>query len=151
MPTASTGPGSAPSRQTPESRGPAPGRLCRALRSRARALREARAALLGLDTTPCRWMWTWRVTHTSSTAQVATIVPTTDTSIAGAATHDSASAPSTATFAQITVNDTMSTARTAALLTGSAILGVPTPSSVQMEPPPRPGPPLSNASSRASS
>ena len=46
--------------------------------------------LLGTDTTPWRWFQTWRVTHTSSTAQVATTVLPTLLSTIGKASHDPA-------------------------------------------------------------
>ena len=68
----------APGRGTPY-RGPAairrhPRGLAPSAGAARRSRRSARAALLGLDTTPLRWFHTCRVTHTSSTAQVATTV-----------------------------------------------------------------------------
>lgn len=99
-------------------------RACR--RARRRSRRRARAALLGLETTPLRWFHTCRVIQTSSTDQVATTVLITVNSIAGADSHEAATAASVATIAPISVTDAMSTARTAAFRTGSGIRGLPT-------------------------
>ncbi|CAL2060595.1 protein of unknown function [Streptomyces murinus] len=63
----------------------------RSARRRARrSRRSARAVLLGSETTPYRWFHTWRVTQTSTTAQVATTVLTTLLITIGKAGQDSA-------------------------------------------------------------
>ncbi len=77
--------------------------------------------LLGSDTTPWRWFHTWRVTQTSSTAQVATTVLATLESTMGNASHDPATVQKNATMAWISVRAAISTARTAAVRTGSAM------------------------------
>lgn len=83
-----------------------------------------RAALLGVEITPCRWIHTWRVTHTSSTAQVANTVLVTVHSSAGKANHTPASEHSTATVSWTSVTATIRTARTAARRTGSGNRGL---------------------------
>ncbi len=75
--------------------------------------------LLGIETTPWRWFQTWRVTQTSRTAQVATTVLATLLITMGNASQDPASADRNATIAWISVTATTSTARTAAVRTGS--------------------------------
>ena len=102
------------SRGTPERRwsgpgepGPRPGgvsgcppRLCPGRTARRRRSRRSRrAVLLGTDTTPFRWFHTCRVTHTSSTDQVATTVLATPLSTIGKASHDPASVHRKATTA----------------------------------------------------
>lgn len=78
--------------------------------------------LLGADTTPLRWFHTWRVTQTSSAAQVATTVLAMLLSTMGNASHDPAKVHRNATMACISVTEMMSTARTAAVRTGSGSL-----------------------------
>ena len=75
--------------------------------------------LLGADTTPYRWYHTWRVTQTSSTPHVATTVLATLLSTMGKASQEPANVHRTAITAWINVTATMSTARTAAVRTGS--------------------------------
>ncbi len=75
--------------------------------------------LLGSETTPYRWFHTWRVTHTSTTAQVATTVLTTLLITMGKASQDPASVHRNATIAWISVTAMMMRARTAAVRTGS--------------------------------
>ncbi len=78
-----------------------------------------RAELLGAEMTPLRCRQTCRVTHTSSTPQVAATVLAMELSTIGKANHDSPSVHSTATIAWTSVNAMMMTARTAAVRTGS--------------------------------
>jgi hypothetical protein len=75
--------------------------------------------LLGAETTPYRWFHTWRVTHTSSAAQVATTVLATLLRTIGNASQDPATVHRNATTACISVTAMISTARTAASRTGS--------------------------------
>ncbi len=75
--------------------------------------------LLGSETTPCRWFHTWRVTHTSTAAHVATTVPATPPITIGNASQEPASAHRNATIAWISVTAMTRTARTAAARTGS--------------------------------
>jgi hypothetical protein len=91
-------------------------------RTRRRSRRSARAAALGVDTTPWRWFHTWRVTQTSSTPQVATMVLTTLLSTIGKASQDPASVHRNAVTAWTSVTAMSSTARTAAVRTGSGSL-----------------------------
>ncbi|KUN75258.1 hypothetical protein AQJ66_36340 [Streptomyces bungoensis] len=77
--------------------------------------------LLGSETTPYRWFQAWRVTHTSTTAQVATTVLTTLLITIGNASQDPAIVHRNATVAWISVTEMISTARTAAVRTGSGI------------------------------
>ncbi|WP_033037133.1 hypothetical protein, partial [Streptomyces monomycini] len=67
---------------------------------------------------------TWRVTQTSSTAQVATTVLATVQSTAGNANQAPAIVQKNATMAWTRVSAAMMTARTAAVRTGSAIRGL---------------------------
>ncbi len=80
-----------------------PSRAARALRAARRACRRSRrsllAVLLGCERTPLRCTHTWRVTHTSSTAQVATTVLATVLSTAGKANQAPAIAQKNATMA----------------------------------------------------
>ncbi|MYS48033.1 hypothetical protein GTY23_44055 [Streptomyces sp. SID5998] len=78
--------------------------------------------LLGAETTPLRWFHTWRVTHTSSAAQVATTVLATLLMTIGKASQDPAMVHKNATTAWISVTAMISTARTAASRTGSGSL-----------------------------
>lgn len=91
-------------------------------RTRRRSRRSARAAALGVDTTPWRWFHTCRVTHTSSTPQVATMVLTTLLSTIGKASQEPARVHRNAVTAWTSVTAMSSTARTAAVRTGSGIL-----------------------------
>ncbi|CAL9631963.1 hypothetical protein SUDANB145_06101 [Streptomyces sp. enrichment culture] len=75
--------------------------------------------LFGIEITPCRWIQTWRVTHTSSTPHVAATVLATLLSSMGKASQDPAIVHRKATIAWISVTATMITARTAAVRTGS--------------------------------
>jgi hypothetical protein len=68
----------------------------RALR---RSRRNCRAVLLGTDTTPLRWFHTCRVTHTSSTDQVATTVDATLLSTMGKASQEVVTVPRKAIMA----------------------------------------------------
>ncbi|KUO18667.1 hypothetical protein AQJ91_24715 [Streptomyces dysideae] len=77
--------------------------------------------LLGIETTPWRWFHTWRVTHTSSAPQVATTVLATLLITIGNASHDPARVHRNATIAWTSVKAMISTARTAAVRTGSGI------------------------------
>ncbi len=92
--------------------------------------------LRGVDTTPLRWFHTWRVTHTSSTPQVDTTVPPTLASIIGKASDDPVTLQKYATIVEIIVSETRSTARTAAVRTGSGMRRRPTGSSTHSS---RPG------------
>lgn len=75
--------------------------------------------LLGSETTPFRWFHTWRVTHTSTTAQVASTVLATALITMGNASQDPANVHRNATIAWISVTAITMTARTAAVRTGS--------------------------------
>jgi len=77
--------------------------------------------LLGVDTTPLRWFHTWRVTQTSRAPHVATTVLTTLLMTMGNASQDPAMAHRKATIAWSSVTAMKSTARTAAVRTGSGI------------------------------
>jgi hypothetical protein len=78
--------------------------------------------LLGTEITPFRWFHTWRVTQTSSAPQVATTVLATLLTTMGKASQEPASVHRNATIAWISVTEMISTARTAAVRTGSGSL-----------------------------
>ncbi|WP_372499153.1 hypothetical protein [Streptomyces somaliensis] len=117
-----------------------------ARRAVRRSRRSCRAVLLGSDTTPYRCFQTCRVTHTSSTDQVATTVLPTLLSTSGKADQTSASVNRYAATAWISVSATISPARTAAVRTGSGSLRRPAGSSTHNSRRPvpirRPSPPL---------
>jgi hypothetical protein len=79
--------------------------------------------LLGVEMTPWRCFHTWRVTQTSRAPQVATTVLTTLLITIGNASQDPARVHRKATIAWISVTAMISTARTAAVRTGSGMRG----------------------------